>query len=121
MNNIINNLEKEQIKKEIPKFRQGDTIEVKIWITEGSKKRLQSFEGIVIAIRNRLLQSSFTVRKISNNEGVERIFQTYSPIIDSINIIRYGSVRRSKLYYLRKLSGKAARIKERLKNIKNQK
>ncbi|CRK85680.1 50S ribosomal protein L19 [Candidatus Providencia siddallii] len=114
MNNFIEQIEQKQIKKEIPKFRQGDTVEIKIWVVEGSKKRIQSFEGIVIAIRNRGLQSAFTVRKVSNGEGVERVFQTHSPIIDSITIIRYGLVRRSKLYYLRKLSGKAARIKERL-------
>nr|BET44901.1 MAG: 50S ribosomal protein L19 [Candidatus Aschnera chinzeii] len=114
MNTIIQEIEKEQIKTNIPKFNSGDTLEVKIWVVEGNKKRLQSFEGIVIAIRNRGINSAFTVRKISNGEGVERVFQTHSPIIDSIIIKRYGLVRRAKLYYLRKLFGKAARIKERL-------
>lgn len=114
MNNIIKQLEQEQIKKNIPSFRPGDTIEVMVWVVEGSKKRLQAFEGIVIAVRNRSLHSAFTVRKISNGEGVERVFQTHSPVIDSITIKRYGAVRRAKLYYLRERSGKAARIKERL-------
>ncbi|WMY95683.1 MAG: 50S ribosomal protein L19 [Arsenophonus sp.] len=117
MNNIIQEFEKEQIKNCIPSFRPGDSIEVKVWVVEGSKRRLQAFEGLVIAMRNRGFQSAFTVRKISNGEGIERVFQTYSPIIDSIIIKRYGIVRRAKLYYLRGRSGKTARIKERL-NIK---
>lgn len=114
MNNIVDQVSYNQIKNTFPTFRSGDTIEVKAWVVEGSKKRLQSFEGIVIAIRNRGINSSFNVRKISNGEGVERVFQKHSPIINSILIKRRGFVRKAKLYYLRKLSGKAARIKERL-------
>ncbi|MFP3036994.1 MAG: 50S ribosomal protein L19 [Arsenophonus sp. ER-LPS3-MAG3] len=117
MSKIIKQLEQEQMKQNISQFRSGDTVEVKVWVVEGSKKRLQAFEGIVIAIRNRGLHSAFTVRKVSNGEGIERVFQTHSPIIDSITVKRFGSVRRSKLYFLRKRYGKAARIKERL-NIK---
>ncbi|CAL4322424.1 50S ribosomal protein L19 [Buchnera aphidicola] len=114
---IIEVLEKEQMnKKNIPKFRTGDTIEVKVWVVESSKKRLQSFEGIAIAIKKRNLQSSFTIRKISNGEGVERVFQTYSNIIESIHIKKLGAVRKSKLYYLRSRIGKSARIKERIKS-----
>ncbi|WP_395479753.1 50S ribosomal protein L19 [Candidatus Curculioniphilus buchneri] len=111
---IIDKIEQEQIKKTIPLFRPGDSVEVKVWVVEGSKKRLQAFEGVVIAIRNRGLHSAFSVRKISNGEGVERVFQTYSPIIDSIFVKRRGSVRKAKLYYLRERTGKAARIRERL-------
>ncbi|QCI17789.1 50S ribosomal protein L19 [Buchnera aphidicola (Acyrthosiphon lactucae)] len=114
MLSIIQKIEKKQIKKNIPIFRPGDTIEVKVWVIEGSKKRLQSFEGIVIAIRNRYLNSSFTVRKISNGEGIERVFQTHSHSINEIFIKRKGLVRKAKLYYLRNRTGKAARIKERL-------
>lgn len=113
-NAIIQQLEQEQMKKDIPDFRQGDTVEVKVWVVEGNKRRLQAYEGVVIAIRNRGLHSAFTVRKISNGEGVERVFQTHSPVIDSISIKRRGQVRQAKLYYLRDLRGKAARIKERL-------
>lgn len=114
MTNIIQILEQEQLKTNIPSFRPGDTVEVKVWVVEGDKRRLQTFEGVTIAIRHRGLNSSFTVRKISNGVGVERVFQTHSPIIDSINVKRRGAVRQAKLYYLRKLSGKSARIKERL-------
>ncbi|VAX76456.1 50S ribosomal protein L19 [Serratia symbiotica] len=114
MSKLIKQLEQEQMKQNIPVFRPGDSLEVKVWVVEGNKKRLQAFEGVVIAIRNRGLHSAFTVRKISNGEGVERVFQTYSPIIDSIFIKRRGAVRKAKLYYLRKRTGKAARIKERL-------
>jgi len=114
MLSIIQQLEEKYIKKNIPIFRPGDTIEVKVWVIEGSKKRLQSFEGIVIAIKNRHLNSSFTVRKISNGEGVERVFQTHSNSIDEILVKRKGLVRKAKLYYLRNRTGKAARIKERL-------
>ena len=113
-NKIILQLEEEQMKKDIPSFRPGDTLEVKVWVVEGSKKRLQAFEGVVIGIRNRGLHSAFTLRKISNGEGVERVFQTHSPIIESIKVKRRGAVRQAKLYYLRSLTGKAARIKERL-------
>lgn len=114
---ILKNMEQKEIDKiKIPLciFRAGDTIEIKIWVAEGIKKRLQVFEGIVIAIRNRGLNSSFTVRKFSNGEGIERIFQRYSPIINSIIITRYGAVRKAKLYYLRHRTGKNARIKERI-------
>lgn len=114
MNNIIKQLEQEQMKQDVPAFRPGDSVEVKVWVVEGSKKRLQAFEGVVIAIRSRGLHSTFTIRKISNGEGVERVFQTHSPIIDSIFVKRHGVVRKAKLYYLRKRTGKAARIKERL-------
>jgi large subunit ribosomal protein L19 len=114
MLSIIQKIEQKQLKKNIPIFRPGDTVEVKVWVIEGSKKRLQSFEGIVIAIKNRSLNSSFTVRKISNGEGIERVFQTHSRSIDEILIKRKGLVRKAKLYYLRNLTGKAARIKERL-------
>lgn len=115
MINIIQKIEEEQLKKNIPNFRPGDTIEVKVWVIEGTKKRLQSFEGIVIAIKNRFLNSSFTVRKISNGEAVERTFQTHSYNIDNIIIKRKGLVRKAKLYYLRTRTGKSARIKEKIK------
>lgn len=112
---IIKTFETEQInKKNIPEFRPGDTIEVQVWVVESSKKRLQSFEGIVIAIKNRSLQSSFTVRKISHGEGTERVFQKYSNVIEKIFIKKKGSVRKAKLYYLRNRLGKSARIKERI-------
>lgn len=114
MSNIIKQIEEEQLKKDLPSFRPGDTLEVKVWVKEGSKSRLQAFEGVVIAIRNRGLHSAFTLRKISNGVGVERVFQTHSPIIDSISVKRKGAVRQAKIYYLRERSGKSARIKERL-------
>ncbi len=114
MNNIIAELNKEQMNKTIPSFAPGDTIVVKVKIKEGTRERLQAFEGLVIAIRNRGLNSAFTVRKISHGEGVERVFQTYSPLIDSIEVKRRGVVRRAKLYYMRDRRGKAARIKEKL-------
>lgn len=114
MSNIIKQIEQEQMKQDVPSFRPGDSVEIKVWVVEGSKKRLQAFEGLVIAIRNRGLRSSFTVRKISNGVGVERIFQTHSPVIDSITVKRRGAVRQAKLYYLCARTGKAARIKERL-------
>ena len=113
MSNIIKQLEQEQMKQDVPSFRPGDTVEVKVWVVEGSKKRLQAFEGVVIAIRNRGLHSAFTVRKISNGEGVERVFPTYSPRVESVELVRKGEVRRAKLYYLRGLTGKAARITEK--------
>jgi large subunit ribosomal protein L19 len=112
--NIIQTLEAEQMQREIPDFRAGDTVVVQVKVKEGTRERLQAFEGLVIAKRNRGLNSAFTVRKISSGEGVERVFQTYSPIIDSITIKRRGDVRRAKLYYMRNLSGKAARIKEKI-------
>ena len=111
--NIIDEINKEQI-KEIPAFSPGDDIIVQVRVKEGERERLQAFEGVVIAIKNRGVNSSFTVRKISHGEGVERVFQTHSPLIASIELKRRGKVRRSKLYYLRELSGKAARIKEKL-------
>ena len=114
MGNIIKELEAEQMGKDIPEFSSGDTVIVKVKVTEGTRERLQAFEGVVIAKRNRGLNSAFTVRKISHGEGVERVFQTYSKQIDSIEVKRRGSVRRAKLYYLRELTGKAARIKEKL-------
>ena len=114
MSNIIKQLEQEQLKQNVPSFRPGDTLEVKVWVVEGSKRRLQAFEGVVIAIRNRGLHSAFTLRKVSNGVGVERVFQTHSPVVDSITVKRKGAVRKAKLYYLRERSGKSARIKERL-------
>ncbi|UTV28221.1 MULTISPECIES: 50S ribosomal protein L19 [Photobacterium] len=114
MSNIIKALEQEQMKQDLPTFAPGDTVVVQVKVKEGNRERLQAFEGVVIAKRNRGLHSAFTVRKISNGEGVERAFQTHSPIVDSITVKRRGAVRRAKLYYLRERSGKAARIKEKL-------
>lgn len=114
MSNIIDQLEAEQMTREVPKFGAGDTVVVQVKVKEGNRERLQAYEGLVIAKRNRGLNSSFTVRKISHGEGVERVFQTYSTSIDSIEVKRRGDVRRAKLYYLRDLQGKAARIKEKL-------
>ncbi|MDW9401686.1 50S ribosomal protein L19 [Pseudomonas soli] len=111
---ISQQLEAEQMSKEIPTFAPGDTIVVQVKVKEGDRSRLQAFEGVVIAKRNRGLNSAFTVRKISSGVGVERTFQTYSPQIDSLAVKRRGDVRKAKLYYLRDLSGKAARIKEKL-------
>ena len=113
-NKIIQMLEAEQMNKEIPTFAPGDTVVVQVKVKEGDRKRLQAFEGVVIAKRNRGLNSAFTVRKISSGVGVERTFQTYSPLVDSLSVKRRGDVRKAKLYYLRDLSGKAARIKEKL-------
>ncbi len=113
MSNIINELEVEQL-KDIPEFSSGDTVVVQVKVKEGNRERLQAYEGIVIAKSNNGLNSSFTVRKISHGEGVERVFQSHSPMIDSISVKRRGDVRRAKLYYLRERSGKAARIKEKL-------
>ncbi|MBU0455216.1 MAG: 50S ribosomal protein L19 [Pseudomonadota bacterium] len=114
MNNIIQTIEAEQMKKDIPAFRPGDTVVVKVKVKEGNRERLQAFEGLVIARRNRGLNSSFTVRKVSYGEGVEKVFQLHSPLIDSIDVKRHGKVRRAKLYYLRELTGKAARIQEKI-------
>ena len=114
--NLIQTIEKEEIqrlKKSIPDFSPGDTVVVRVNVVEGDKKREQSFEGVVIAKRNRGLRSSFIVRKISSGEGVERTFQTYSPLIAGVEVKRKGEVRRAKLYYLRARSGKSARIRER--------
>lgn len=113
-NKIIAQLEAEQMSKEIPAFAPGDTVVVQVRVVEGERTRLQAFEGVVIGKRNRGLNSAFTVRKISSGVGVERTFQTYSPIVDSISVKRRGDVRKAKLYYLRERSGKSARIKERL-------
>lgn len=115
--NIIEQLEAEEIKrlnKEIPDFAPGDTVVVNVNVVEGERKRVQAYEGVVIAKRNRGLNSAFIVRKISSGEGVERTFQTYSPLIASIEIKRRGAVRRAKLYYLRDRAGKSARIREKL-------
>ena len=114
MSNIIEQLEQEQLRKDIPDFSPGDTVTVQVKVKEGDRERLQAFEGVVIAKRNRGLNSAFTVRKISHGEGVERVFQTHSSSIGSIKVKRRGDVRRAKLYYLRELSGKSARIKEKL-------
>ena len=114
MSNIISELEAEQIKSDLPEFSAGDTIVVQVRVKEGDRERLQAFEGVVIAKRNRGLNSAFTVRKISHGEGVERVFQTHSPLIASVKVKRRGDVRRAKLYYLRGRTGKAARIKEKL-------
>ena len=113
-NKIIQMLEAEQMNKEIPTFAPGDTVVVQVKVKEGDRQRLLAFEGVVIAKRNRGLNSAFTVRKISSGVGVERTFQTYSPLVDSLSVKRRGDVRKAKLYYLRDLSGKAARIKEKL-------
>ncbi len=114
MNKIIAELEAEQLKTDLPAFGPGDTVVVQVRVKEGDRERLQAFEGVVIAKRNRGLNSSFTVRKISNGEGVERVFQTHSPLVAEIKVKRRGKVRRAKLYYLRGRTGKAARIKEKL-------
>lgn len=115
MANIIEQLEAEQMTREIPEFSPGDTVVVQVKVKDGERERLQAFEGVVIAKRNRGLNSSFTVRKISYGEGVERVFQTHSPIVAEIEVKRRGDVRQAKLYYMRELRGKAARIKEKLK------
>jgi large subunit ribosomal protein L19 len=114
MSNIIEQLEAEQMNREVPEFGPGDTVVVQVKVKEGNRERLQAYEGVVIAKSNRGLNSSFTVRKMSHGEGVERVFQTYSPSIESIQVKRRGDVRRAKLYYLRGRTGKAARIKEKL-------
>lgn len=119
--NLIQILEQEELtrlNKTIPSFSAGDTVVVQVKVKEGTRERLQAFEGVVIAKRNRGLNSGFTVRKISAGEGVERTFQTYSPVVDSVEVKRRGDVRRAKLYYLRDRSGKSARIKEKLTNKK---
>ena len=111
MSKVIEAIEQEQMDKQVPEFAPGDTVVVQVKVKEGSRERLQAFEGVVIAKRNRGLNSSFTVRKISHGEGVERVFQTYSPTVSSIKVKRRGDVRRAKLYYLRSRRGKAARLK----------
>jgi large subunit ribosomal protein L19 len=114
MSRVIDQIEQEQLKKDVPDFAPGDTVVVQVRVTEGDRERLQAYEGIVIAKRNRGLNSAFTVRKMSHGEGVERVFQTHSPAIAEIKVKRRGDVRRAKLYFLRDLSGKAARIKEKV-------
>jgi len=114
MSKIIEAIDQEQMSKDVPPFAPGDTVIVQVKVKEGSRERLQAFEGVVIAKRNRGLNSSFTVRKISHGEGVERVFQTYSPVVDSVAVKRRGDVRRAKLYYLRGRTGKGARIKEKI-------
>lgn len=115
MSKIIEKINAEQMGRDVPEFGPGDTVVVNVKVKEGNRERLQAFEGVVIAKRNRGIDSAFTVRKISSGEGVERVFQTYSPIVDSINVKRRGDVRRAKLYYLRTRRGKSARIKEKLR------
>lgn len=114
MSDIIQQLESEQMGTTIPDFAPGDTVVVQVKVKEGDRERLQAFQGVVIAKRNRGINSAFTVRKISHGEGVERVFQTYSPLIANITVKRKGKVHRAKLYYLRGRTGKAARIKEKL-------
>ena len=114
MSNIIREIEKSRITRKLPQFRPGDTVVVNVKVVEGDRERVQAYEGVVIAKSNRGLNSSVTVRKISHGEGVERVFQAYSPAISDISVKRRGSVRRAKLYYLRDLSGKAARIEEKV-------
>ena len=113
-NKLIEQVENDQLKQDMPEFSPGDTIVVQVRVREGNRERLQAFEGVVIGKRNRALNSAFTVRKISHGVGVERTFQTHSPLIDSVTVKRRGDVRQAKLYYLRELSGRAARIKEKL-------
>ena len=114
MTNIIDEINAEQLNTDLPEFAPGDTIVVNVKVKEGNRERLQAFEGVCIAIRNRGLNSAFTVRKISHGTGVERVFQTHSPLIDSIKVKRRGDVRRAKLYFLREREGKSARIREKL-------
>jgi large subunit ribosomal protein L19 len=114
MSKIIDEINAEQMGKELPSFAAGDTVVVQVRVKEGERERLQAFEGICIAKRNRGLHSAFTVRKMSHGEGVERVFQTYSPLVAGVEVTRRGEVRRAKLYYLRGLTGRAARIKEKL-------
>lgn len=114
MNKVIQAFEAAQMKENFPAFRAGDTVLVQVKVKEGSNERLQAFEGVVIAKRNRGLNSSFTVRKISDGEGVERVFQVHSPVVASVTVKRRGDVRRAKLYNLRSLRGKAARIREKV-------
>jgi len=118
MSNIIEQLEAEQLRSDLPDFSPGDTVVVQVKVKEGDRERLQAYEGVVIAKKNRGLNSSFTVRKISHGEGVERVFQTHSPLIGDIEVKRRGDVRRAKLYYLRERTGRSARIKEKLEHKK---
>ncbi len=111
---LVQAVEQSQLKQNVPSFAPGDTVVVQVKVKEGDRERLQAYEGVVIAIKNRGLNSAFTVRKISNGVGVERVFQTHSPVVAGIEVKRRGDVRRAKLYYLRYRSGKSARIKEKL-------
>ena len=120
MSTIIQELEQEFLRKNIPTFSQGDTVCVWVKVVEGTRERLQAFEGVVIAIKNRGVNSSFTVRKVSHGEGVERVFQTHSTAIDNIEVKRRGKVRQAKLYYLRDLAGRASRIREDLSKSKKE-
>jgi len=113
-NKIIADIENEQLKTDLPEFSPGDTVTVQVKVREGTRERLQAYEGVVIGIRNRGVNSAFTVRKICHGVGVERTFQTHSPLIDSVTVKRRGDVRQAKLYYLRERSGRSARIKEKL-------
>jgi len=114
MSRVIDEIEQEQLKQDVPSFAPGDTVVVQVRVKEGERERLQAYEGVVIAKRNRGLNSSFTVRKVSHGEGVERVFQTHSPVVADIKVKRRGDVRRAKLYYLRERSGKSARINEKV-------
>jgi len=114
MSNVIQELEQAQMRSDLPEFSPGDQVVVQVRVKEGDRERLQAYEGVVIAKKNRGLNSSFTVRKISHGEGVERVFQTHSPSVASVQVKRRGDVRRAKLYYLRERSGKSARIKEKI-------
>jgi large subunit ribosomal protein L19 len=114
MSKVIDEIEREQLKDDVPEFSPGDTVVVQVRVKEGERERLQAYEGVVIAKRNRGLNSSFTVRKVSHGEGVERVFQTHSPAVAGVEVKRRGDVRRAKLYYLRERSGKSARIKEKI-------
>ena len=114
MSNIIQEIDQQQLKQDFPDFSPGDTVVVQVRVKEGDRERLQAFEGVVIAKRNRGINSAFTVRKISHGEGVERVFQSHSPLIESVKVKRQGDVRQAKLYYLRGRTGKAARIKEKI-------
>lgn len=116
MSSLVDQINAEQMDRKLPEFSPGDTVIVHVKVKEGDRERLQAFEGVVIAIRNRGVNSAFTVRKISHGTGVERVFQTYSKMIDSVTVKRRGKVRRAKLYYLRGLEGKSARITEKLPN-----
>jgi large subunit ribosomal protein L19 len=114
MSTVIDQLETEQLKQDVPDFAPGDTVAVQVRVVEGDRERLQTYEGVVIARKNRGLNSSFTVRKMSYGEGVERVFQTHSPLIANVTVKRRGAVRQAKLYYLRERTGKSARIKEKI-------
>ena len=114
MSNIIQEIDQQQLKQNLPDFSPGDSVVVQVKVKEGNRERLQAFEGVVIAKRNRGINSAFTVRKLSHGEGVERVFQSHSPLIESVKVKRKGDVRRAKLYYLRGRTGKAARIKEKI-------